>query len=67
MSFSVYPLRRGHIFYFIERAGGGVDGDKEVLTGLAFSPSDCLHNDLEGLLVAFEIGSEPSFVADGGI
>ena len=49
-----------------EGAGGGVEGDGDVLSGRVPGGLDGLDDDLAGLVVALEVGGEAALVADAG-
>ena len=51
----------------VELAGGGVEGDGDVLAGLVAGLVDGFEDDFDGFLVGFEAGREAAFVADGGV
>jgi hypothetical protein len=50
----------------VELAGGGVEGDGDVFAGGVAGEFDGFDDEIEGLVVGLEAGSEAAFVADGG-
>jgi hypothetical protein len=50
----------------LDHSDSGVHGDHEVLARLVPGGGDGLHDELQGVLVALEVGGEAALVAHGG-